>query len=104
MQRAKTRFIALKTIYLFVVRIWQPMNCIHPAAEAGFAPTLLLDHGAGERVSPEGLPLPGFSFFLFKSLQTILKKPKLRRSNYPSAPQKIVAVQPSAHARIQTQY
>lgn len=43
-------------------------------------------------------------FFLFKPLQTILKKPQPSHGNYPCASQQIIAIQPSAHAHMQTQY
>lgn len=52
-------------------------------------------HTSDLKVSPEQLPLSGFSFFLFKSLQIILKKkkkPKQRQGNYP---QEVTAIQPT---------
>lgn len=72
-------------------------------------------HGEDAQTEPTGphshspvcrrLPLHVWIFFfLFKPLQTILKKPQPSHSNYPCASQQIIAIQPSAHAHMQTQY
>lgn len=87
------------------------------AAEAGCAHTLLggrskvSQWGTAHTLLPAGASLSDclclsafFFFFLFKPLQTILKKPQPSQSNYPRAAQKIITIQPAAHARMQTLY